>query len=806
MSKFDTSVEDVEWGEDGSDGDGSEEESEQVATPPAQTKSGAPAGGASSIGEHDIRPSQRAEAADHDTFESWKSKGDGEEFDESAENIEADTAVEATDAALEATDAKTTIDAAYTKKRPAPIDTGGVQGTAAAKAGDGKAGDDEEKMADQSEAGKDKPDEEKPVTDDTQKTEDKPDEEKPVTDDAEKKEEEDEDTKQESTVAAPEVDPPEDHAEDSQILEEDDADGVVAEVAPADAEADADSERRVSIATAPDEVDELALTASRPSVETEMPANLSRRAKVLWRLRKLKVKYAKAFEEYKVEHTLRVRIVLIPFFCCVSPCILLYISYRAYRHCLKRLCRNKKKEEEEAQAAFEEEERIRRQLKLEAGPQRSKLKPPNQFASGFARGRTTTQKQGDDDAPEEGHHHGDSKVGRTVSRDLRAAAHKKHHKAQPHTTKRGKAGEEVIEVVMDEEKTPLSQLLNPLRWPGYFRDWKEDRKIFLKKVSALLDTIAEEEEFDWDNVDEMGNPAKVNFLVPKNIRRGYRFFMLVYWDPIRDLLDQWPLALKCIRMFIRLLPCFAFCGACVWFGLSFLKNIQYVEGNCIVHRLPDGFATEGLIDEEVHSTYLVKRYYLETPERPAGVIMQECRAVVPCAKMDYGATGGYDDDRCVTFQQWKLGDQIPCYYDQDDFWGEKGTELSCLNLPSKMERETFTVAIAGMLNILICVIIGVYRWHNRDLHKQADLAAAEQAAAEAEEAAAKKAIEQAEADEALKQQEAVNRELGITEGDEEVADFLVVEMEANKDQGEGIEAERNLMRAANTNVGSNRNI
>jgi len=230
---------------------------------------------------------------------------------------------------------------------------------------------------------------------------------------------------------------------------------------------------------------------------------------------------------------------------------------------------------------------------------------------------------------------------------------------------------------------------------------------------------------------------------------------------------------------------------------SLWKNLQYVEGDCIVEKLPDAFETVGKIDERVEAVYLIRRFFAATPTHHRGHVIQECTASVTCTQMDYGATNSYDDDRCVVFGAWKLGDQIDCYYHKDDYWGEKKIELYCLNLPSKMERETFTVAIASTINILICVILGVLRWYKNDMKRQAELAAAALEKQEMEEAAAKKAIEEKEAEEALKQQEAVNRELGIEEGDEEAADFIAVQMEALEEGAEGMEAERLAKREAN---------
>lgn len=525
-----------------------------------------------------------------------------------------------------------------------------------------------------------------------------------------------------------------------------------------------------------------ALPEEEVEAEPELPKTL--RGKTMRRITNIVDRGATAFHDYTENHTLRVRCVLIPLFCCCSPCIMLLVFYKAVRNCLRYYCRNKQKELDDLEAEAREVEARRLKAALAAGPQASKLKPVNQYAK-FAKDRLARQGSaggGDGEDLEN--------MGHIMNRQMRKGLRGKKDEAH--------AGDASLSWSQRHKlKESRWKKLNPCTWPKMFKDWRAQRVKYFARVSAVLDVIADDEEFDWEDVDENGIPSKNKFLMPPGVRRRYRFFILVYWDPIVDVIDNVPLLLKAIKLFIRLLPVFGLIGACAWLGISLYRNFQYVEGRCIVEKLPTDFKTTGIIDEQVESWYVVKRFYDPMPSRHAGHVVQECKTSVPCTKMDYGESNSYDDDRCVTFQAWKLGDDLPCFYANDDYWGEEGTELYCLSLPSKMEREGFTVGIAGVINMLICVIRGVFSWHDNDLARQAKLAEREQANAEAEEAAAKLQIEQAEADAALHQAEAVNRELGIEEGDEEAADFLAVDMVAKEEGAEGLEAELINARPAN---------
>jgi len=66
------------------------------------------------------------------------------------------------------------------------------------------------------------------------------------------------------------------------------------------------------------------------------------------------------------------------------------------------------------------------------------------------------------------------------------------------------------------------------------------------------------------------------FFFPKRVRRIYRFVILVYLDPLIELLDNWPLFVKAIRWFIRLMPLFAMLGSFAWFSYNLWRNLQFV--------------------------------------------------------------------------------------------------------------------------------------------------------------------------------------------------------------------------------------
>merc|ERR1712178_61997 len=105
-----------------------------------------------------------------------------------------------------------------------------------------------------------------------------------------------------------------------------------------------------------------------------------------------------------------------------------------------------------------------------------------------------------------------------------------------------------------------------------------------------------------------------------------------------------------------------------------------------------------------------------------------------------------------------MGDKITCYYHQDDFYGTKGMKLYCLQKPSSLQQEMFTVIIAGCILALALILNCIFAFWRYDDRRQARLAIEEQEAKEAELAEAKKRIEEREMQEAQKQAELLQKQ------------------------------------------------
>jgi len=71
----------------------------------------------------------------------------------------------------------------------------------------------------------------------------------------------------------------------------------------------------------------------------------------------------------------------------------------------------------------------------------------------------------------------------------------------------------------------------PSQWQHIFDEWRENREFRMAEVIELVDIFMEEEDFDWDNLDDAGNPTQASHLIPRPVRRYYQFFMMWYWDP-----------------------------------------------------------------------------------------------------------------------------------------------------------------------------------------------------------------------------------------------------------------------------------
>merc|ERR1711974_474507 len=148
-------------------------------------------------------------------------------------------------------------------------------------------------------------------------------------------------------------------------------------------------------------------------------------------------------------------------------------------------------------------------------------------------------------------------------------------------------------------------------------------------------------------------------------------------------------------------------------GLSVWNNMQYEEGVCFVHSMPDDFTTTDEFASRVRGTYTVVRHFNPTPLRPEGTVTQNCKVSVDCEKKD-----DRDDSRCITFKSWKWEQQIPCFYSEDDFYGTKGKELFCNGLPSDLQTELFTVVCAGIVLLFACGGYGLLWWRRYDMIRQ----------------------------------------------------------------------------------------
>lgn len=120
-------------------------------------------------------------------------------------------------------------------------------------------------------------------------------------------------------------------------------------------------------------------------------------------------------------------------------------------------------------------------------------------------------------------------------------------------------------------------------------------------------------------------------------------------------------------------------------------NFQYTDGDCTVLALPASFeivGNTGNLEPVVRGVYTVRRQYPASGTRFEGSVSQQCDVVVPCERVDYGASADADDDRCLDFETWKWGSPLACYHHKEDLFGDKAMRLYCIDLPSDMVKET----------------------------------------------------------------------------------------------------------------------
>lgn len=280
-------------------------------------------------------------------------------------------------------------------------------------------------------------------------------------------------------------------------------------------------------------------------------------------------------------------------------------------------------------------------------------------------------------------------------------------------------------------------------WKRY-KEWSEVRKEYLANMYDLVLVIEEEEDYDWDDLDEEGNPRPRRLLVPYFVRRAYRMAILVYWDPLVDLFYSLPSCASAIKMFFFFVPLMTFLACVGWLGYSGWRNMQYSKGDCEVEirpvefELPEEFANKN--PPLVRGTYTIKRSFGPSVERPEGYVLQTCEVLVPCHQLDYGQSQGLEDDRCVDFESWNWADRITCFYYSSDLFGLNQERLYCLKKPSDLDRELFAVLITSLGFVFSVSIAGIFRWRQLDVARQDQVAAEAVARREEEEAEAKRKI------------------------------------------------------------------
>jgi len=293
----------------------------------------------------------------------------------------------------------------------------------------------------------------------------------------------------------------------------------------------------------------------------------------------------------------------------------------------------------------------------------------------------------------------------------------------------------------------------PQGWPILWEEFKARRAEYFEDIYELVDIMEEEEAYDWDNCDDNGNPRRVTFIMPGRIRRGWKIFLLAYWDPLIEFIENLPSIWWIFRIFVRLLPTLLFLAALVRLGIAVWINWQYDEGDCVVEKLPGRYVNTGGMDDGVEGAYTVKRSFPPTEERIEGFVLQQCDVQVQCKELNFGETESKDDDRCVDFQTWEWGDKITCFYHNDDFYGTKQEKLYCLDRPSTLETEIFTVIIAGLVLALVLFLSGLFAYRRRQAELEDRQAREAMGNLEEETAEAKKTIEARELEEAQKQAE-----------------------------------------------------
>jgi len=243
----------------------------------------------------------------------------------------------------------------------------------------------------------------------------------------------------------------------------------------------------------------------------------------------------------------------------------------------------------------------------------------------------------------------------------------------------------------------------PWNWKQTYQVWKESRAEMWSALGPILEKM--------EQGDDPDSPY------PKCLRRRWRVFFLAYWDPFMDSLPTLGRVVTCVLWSLLSIPVSLFVASNILLLMSVLRNLEYVEGNCIIESLPESFVTERGVVTQVVGNYLIRRFYKASPERLAGSVVQSCSIRVACEHVDLSRTGRIEDDRCDNFQMWAWNDPISCFYRWDDEYGLQSDSLLCLSRPSDLQEEIFGVIISSCV-LLLSLLMVAFVWLRRALERR----------------------------------------------------------------------------------------
>lgn len=244
--------------------------------------------------------------------------------------------------------------------------------------------------------------------------------------------------------------------------------------------------------------------------------------------------------------------------------------------------------------------------------------------------------------------------------------------------------------------------------------WKKSRVPLWEKLEKVLDLLQEEEEFDFENIDANGIPARRFHSSPAWVRRSVRIFLFAYWDPLLDFLPSAKSVLLAFRWLIVLVPIALFVAASMWLTTSLLQNLEYLPGDCFIETLPKKFEIKSGITRMVTGRYTIRRLYEPSSERAGGMVIQECSVAVECKNVNSGRGDTDGDDTCESFKMWAWKDPIECFYHQDDYFGDQKRELYCLGRPSNLQQELFGTGVSAVGVMITGLLVVIVLWRKRE--------------------------------------------------------------------------------------------